>query len=438
MRKVTSYKEDSTSEEEDNFADGLDFETTEEATDPLETVEVIQARRRLDSEINQTSQDLATTFVADRDEEAERAEHFSPVQVRFPVNAPALRPPPIMVDYDAEDGTDKADAMFKAITALKGYKWEPTDLNYYFNQVEIKMQTQGVLKQWTKLQVITTILPENVLSELKPILRKKESEFTDKNSYLLLKNEVLRIFGQPEEARFERAMGRVLTDQPSQLARALVDDLCDNELQGCCCRRTVGGLWKRQLPSGVVQAIADTPFDAANYRSVLQTADNVFKSTKRNVIPGVAAVAPPSFPGQFSDTGPTGTLDTAFHQSFPDSGQAIAAYSYGRGGGRGGRGSWRGQGQGQGRGTSRGQRGGRGGNQSFRGTGSARGGGGASGGNGGGAQRNAHPRHKTPRHADQPPWESCFRHWTHGKSAHFCMEPGTCPWKDFYIPKANN
>ena len=30
---------------------------------------------------------------ANRDEEAVPRDHFSPVQVRFPVNAPALRPP---------------------------------------------------------------------------------------------------------------------------------------------------------------------------------------------------------------------------------------------------------------------------------------------------------------------------------------------------------
>ena len=48
-----------------------------------------------------------------------------------------------------------------------------------------------------------------------------------------------------------------------------------------------------------------------------------------------------------------------------------------------------------------------------------------------------HPRHKGPRHSDLPPFKSCSRHWFFGKSAHFCEEPGTCPWKDVWIPKSN-
>ena len=48
-----------------------------------------------------------------------------------------------------------------------------------------------------------------------------------------------------------------------------------------------------------------------------------------------------------------------------------------------------------------------------------------------------HPRHQTARHADQPPQQSCGRHWKFGKSAHFCEEPGTCPWKDIWVPKSN-
>ena len=339
-----------------------------------------------------------------------------------------------MVDFDTEDGVDSAGALKDAIQALGKFEWDSADIDFSFNQVETKMQTSGVMKQWSKLQALVTVLPKNIIEEIKPLLRKKESEWTNNDAYLRVKNEVIRIFGSNEdEVRFERAMGRVLSGQPSQLARGLVDDLCDKQLNGCCCKRFIGGLWKRQLPSNVLASIADVNFDADTYNAVLQTADRVHASQKRHVIPPVAAVAA-SFPGQWSDSGPPGPHDTAFRDTLPEDGAEVAAYGYNRGG----RGGGRGQGRGQSRGQGRGQNGGRGsgGRGGFnRGSSSARGGG---GGNGRGGSSNAHPRHKTQRHADQPPWESCFRHWTHGKSAHFCMEPGTCPWKDFFIPKANN
>ena len=336
--------------------------------------------------------------------------------------------PVVMADYEAANEADKPDALSKAINGMKGLTaFDPNDINFFFNQVEIKMQAHGVLKQFTKLQVLTTVLPQNVFSEIKPLLSKKESEFTDNNAYLLVKTEILRIFAPSEEVHFERAMSRVLSDTPSSLARALVNDLCDNQLQGCCCRKFIGGLWKKQLPSNVRSAIADTPFNAANFNAVLKTADNTFNANRSasRVNTSIAMITPVEATPH----------DTAFSEDFPD-GAGIAAYNYGRGG-RGGRGQGRGgrggRGRGQGRGSGNGNRGGQ--NQN----GSARGGGsGGGGGSNGGGQGKPHPRHNTKRHADQPPFESCWRHWTHGKSAHFCMEPATCPWKEFWVPKSNN
>ena len=51
-----------------------------------------------------------------------------------------------MVNYDEENGVDGAGAMDKAITHLKDYEWDPTDLEFYFNQVEIKMKQSRLCK----------------------------------------------------------------------------------------------------------------------------------------------------------------------------------------------------------------------------------------------------------------------------------------------------
>ena len=343
-----------------------------------------------------------------------------------PDNLKVGNEPDIMAqDYDAENGVDKADALSKAINGMKGLTaFDPNDIHFFFNQVEIKMQAHGVLKQFTKLQVLTTVLPQSVLSEIKPLLSKKESEFVNNDAYLQVKTEIIRIFAPSEDVHFDRAMGRVLSDTPSSLARALVNDLCEKtpHLQGCCCRKFIGGLWKKQLPSSVRAAIADTPFNADNFNAVLKTADNTFKANKRPAAT-IAMITPVEATAH----------DTAFSGELPGDGPEIAAYSYGRGGGRGGRGQGRG-GRGQG-GRGRGGNNNRGGQN--QGVGSAQGGSSGSGG-GGGQNKGTHPRHKTKRHADQPPFESCWRHWTHGKSAHFCMEPATCPWKEFWVPKSNN
>ena len=129
------------------------------------------------------------------------------------------------------------------------------------------MESSGVGKQFTKLQTLTTVLPKEVIEEIKPILRKKEADFENNDAYLMAKEEIIRIFGPPDEAPFERAMGRVLSGKPSQLARGLVNDLCDNkEMKNCCCKNFIAGLWKKHLPSNVRAAIADDGFDHNSFR----------------------------------------------------------------------------------------------------------------------------------------------------------------------------
>ena len=203
------------------------------------------------------------------------------------------------------------------------------------------------------------------------------------------------------------------------LGRALMDDLCSKQMNGCCCNKIILGLWKRALPTAVKQAISQYEFNHTNFEEVFKAADNAYRSTRPTQ--SVAAVAAVSKPN---------VLDEGFHQGWrsdPAAEAELAALTGSRGRGgrgrgqRGGRQNWNNNSSGTGRGGSGGQNG----NQSG-GQGSGRGG------------SQAHPRHKTPRHADKPPVQSCFRHWTYGKSAHFCQEPSSCPWKEFWIPKSNN
>ena len=331
----------------------------------------------------------------------------------------------VIMAFEDENGTDGADALNKAIQSLKNLAYDPQDLKFTFQQLEIKMKAAGVKKQFTKLQTLTTVLPKEVIDEIKPLLRKEETEFEQNDAYKQAKTKIMEIFCQTDEEPFERAMSRVLSGKPSQLARGIVNDMCDKEMNGCCCHKWVAGAWKRQLPSSVKQAIADTPFNHTNFNQILKTADKVFSSTRPTQSATVAAVAA----GASADP----ALDEAFHPSmpWPQHPTEVAAYS------QRGRGQGRGRGSG-GRGQGRGGQQGRGGGQFNQNRGQNNRGGGGGGRGQGSSRGSGHPRHRTQRHADLPPFESCFRHWTFGKSAHFCMEPASCPWKDHWVPKANN
>ena len=106
-------------------------------------------------------------------------------------NPPAtnMAPP---VNYDAHHADDEADnAMDKAVNAIKNFKWMEDELPFYFAQIEIKMKQAGVKSNFTKLQVLSTILPEKAIREIKALLTKQESDFTNKDAYLQAKTEIL-------------------------------------------------------------------------------------------------------------------------------------------------------------------------------------------------------------------------------------------------------
>ena len=293
-----------------------------------------------------------------------------------------------IVDFEDENGTDDAKALQEAIRALERLQWEDDDIDFFFNQAEIKMAAHGVKKNYTKFQVLATIVPSKVTLQVKSLLRKKESEYPNKNAYKMLKNEILRIFGPKPEAGLERALTRVLTDTPSALARLLVNDLCKTELQGCtCCPGIITGLWKRQLPSSVTAGIAGKTLTKDNFNEVCQHADDIFASNPK---PTVAAIT------NLNETQP----------AIPYATGEVAAVTRGGRGGRGNRGN-------------RGNRGGRGGR--------------------GGSAGAAPPRHKGTKHPDLPDgdWKGCQMHFKWGKGAYFCSEPASCPWKNVIATKPN-
>ena len=358
--------------------------------DPPPTLEVLEAAGRSLRNLpnNPHRQALQARQAAAAAAAAANAEAQAPV-VAMPDN--------VILAFEDEDGVDEAGALREACRNVEKVEWDDNDVAFFFSKVEIKMSAVGVKKQYTKFQVLSTVLPKKVEDQLKSLLIKTETDYPEKNAYKLLKTEVLRIFGPKPERAVERALSRVLVDTPSHLARDLVNDLCRSPagpLNCPCCPAIVSCLWKRQLGSQVRAGIAHCKINHDTFNAVVQLADDIHSTAHPG--PVVAKVS-------LDETQP------GLEYPVPE----VAAVR-GRGfGGRGGRG--------------RGPRN-RGGRGQSSGTGQS---------NNSPATQTTARQYRGPKHPDLPsgPWSGCQMHHRWGKAAFFCSEPSTCPWKDVFIAK---
>ena len=302
----------------------------------------------------------------------------------------------VVIDFEDENGADDARALQEATRSLDRFQWDQEDLQFTFNQLETKMAAHGVKKQYTKLQVLSNILPRKVIDQVKPILRKKESEFQN-NAYKQLKEAIMRIYGPRPEDAIERAFNRVMTDTPSELARTLLNDICKHDLDGCqCCPAVIMYQWKKHLPSQVKAGIAHCTLTKDTFESTIKLADQIWAANRPSASVSALSVQPGA-PASLDETQPA-------LQSIPPE---VNAVRYNRGG--------------RGRGNRRGGRSNRG------------------GGRGGQTQAatGQGPKHKGTKHPDLPAgdWQGCSMHFKWGRGAHFCSEPGSCPWKNVFTPK---
>ena len=401
-RKTSTYKEDSDSEE-DNFhdADSSLNQTVEDNSIEAQKKDIInkELTSRLARDLASCKLDGSTIVYVDSDE-AQEEEVVSGIVVGAASESNLKNPnmpdpvPPI-VNFEDENAVDDAQALQNACRNLERFNWDPNNLKFTFQKLEIKMSAVGVKKQYTKFQVLSTVIPKEVEDEVQSLLTCQEAEFPNQDAYKVLKKEVLRIFGPRPEEAIERALGRVLTGKPSQLARALVNDLSKCKMQCQCCPDWILALWKRQLPGNVRAGIAHCTFNKDTFDSVVQLADDIYSSSRPT--PSVAAVRQST---------------AALNETQPGLEYPVPEVNAIRGGGRG-----------RGRGRGRGGRG-RGGGQN------------QSGGNQG-QSGGADKPHKGTKHPDLPDgeWKGCGMHFRWGRGAFFCSAPATCPWKDVYTTK---
>ena len=185
----------------------------------------------------------------------------------------------IMADFDAENGTDGKGALGD----LKGVQcpFMQDDIEFWFAQLEGQLEVIEVKSQWLKRIALSRFLPPEIQEEVKGLLSLGKTAAGD-DIYLKLKRELIELFGRKPEDSYERAKNRVLTGKPSQLGKALLNDLCkkDKKLHGCCCSDTTWGMFREKLPIVVRNHLAEVPFNKDTYKAIFTKADQVWDSNR--------------------------------------------------------------------------------------------------------------------------------------------------------------
>ena len=305
------------------------------------------------------------------------------------------------VKFQDQNEADDED-YYKKVSSLKNRLFNTAEPEFWFTSIESSLKHMGVKKQWSKREVLHSLLPDDVQVRVKHIL-KKDQDTAGTHPYRTLKTELLKIYAPKPEAAFNKALSRNLTTCPSDLAAAIIDDLCtcDEPLASPCCQRVIWGLWSQKLPDALRQRLSGKTWNKENYKSILELAD-AFHDTNQ-------AIA----------STPTMTVSAATSNSKNDANETLPAIPYAVNavsrGSRGGNQNQRGRPPRTGRGNrnNRGNRGNRGGQ-----------------GNQNQNQPSSTSRWPTARHADVPSTVTniCFNHHTYGRSAFHCTDPLSCEW----------
>ena len=343
-----------------------------------------------DADLSETAGDDTTTSAATPTPPTRRGRHphrgpNGPAPVSGPSGNGTGSRTPVTMAYDMANGTDAKDAQAKS-SGLK-VDFDRQDVEFWFEQLEMHMFGCGLAAQWTNRMVLHKMLPPDIVSEIKDLLRKNQAS-AGETPYKDIKDSLLETFGQKRADAFAQADALVMTGKPSQLLHKLINILCKHhpDLVGCCAEGTITGMWRKKLPTEVRQRIAGCSLVGKDsMKPLLQTEDAVYETLKGPTI-AVSAVAPYN-----------PALDALADQ--PALQQPVAAYR--------GHQPQRGTGRKRGQSNNRGAR--------------------AAGASGGRQNQQKSKDRGTP-HPDGPPSTACNLHWKYGRSAFKCWKPDTCPW----------
>ena len=317
-------------------------------------------------------------------------------------------PKVIMVDFDMEDAADATEFQSK-LSNLK-LDFDQSDVEFWFEQLEMHLFSAGVKSQWTKRLLLHKQLPVNIVQEVKDLLRKNKAT-AGATPYKDLKTRILDTFGNKPEDSYAKAEAMLMTGKPSQLLNQIINTICVQHpnLENCCAAGVIYGMWKGKLPQEVRQSIAGKSIVGTdNMRATLQTADASYDNLKRPAA-GAAVAAyvqqplqllhpPPPLP---NSTYQPGLPVPAYYNPALDTSADTPALQVAA--------------------AARGQpyRGGR-----------SRGRGAPSRGRGQTGQQRA-PGDRGNPHPDGPPPSACNTHYKYGRGAFKCRKPDSCPWASY-------
>ena len=278
--------------------------------------------------------------------------------------------------YDTADEADPTDVHSKAATIK--LEFNVKEVKFWFQQLEAKMRFAGIKSQWTKMQIVVSILPVDIASEIKDLLCVSEPTTTGENTcYIDCKKRLMEIYGPREEDAFDKATQLIMTSSPSHLCRQIIGIVCPKhpKLVECCSIGMISGLWRSKIPKDVRTAVAGMSLGGGNLEAVLRLADAVYHANhKKPQVAGISGGATADDP-------------------------SVAAFNR-NSGNKANKGQKKNQGQ----------------NQNAGNTTQAR-------------------RKNKKKSSDNPPDTVCNNHYEYGKQAYCCLNPFECPWKEFIVPR---
>ena len=184
-----------------------------------------------------------------------------------------------MAEFQSIDGKDGEKAMENLRSVVCPFDKE--DIVFWFSELEGQLEMIDIQSQWLKRGALQRFLPMEIKQDIKEYLKLTRNE-AGNDIYLKMKNELLKLYGPKPEDSYNRAKNRVMTGVPSQLGKALLNDLCDKpkKLAGCCCSKIVWGMFREQLPVTVRNHVAELTFDKDTYTKVFDKADQVYASNQ--------------------------------------------------------------------------------------------------------------------------------------------------------------
>ena len=293
-------------------------------------------------------------------------------------------------------------------------KFDRHDVTYWLNTSESDMKKYGINSQWSKKSALVSMLPDDVIEELKPILRLSEED-QGPHIYKDLRQELLLLFGPRDEDAFKKAIALRLTGRPSALGKRLTHIICPGArpFRTCHCARIVYGFWEAQLTAPIKTALTGKRFTADSYEEIFKLADEAWLHNGGASLTSPAVVAATTH-STSSSSAPSTSVSSP---------EAVAAVVRGGRGGRSNRGNRGARGN---RGNNRGGRGNsnNSNSQNYNNTSSNQ------------NQNGPLPHQKGPKASADVPANACSQHWKAGRNATYCSDPLNCDWVQIIAPRA--